>query len=464
MAKDIFEQCLVDITEKLSKKITAKQKKAAINAIKTEIKNGANPNDLANLVELVANRIKNDNAAKIKTKLIQANKDIELYTNAKKNFSDRPDLAIYSLMGNVSVNRPNAKAGITTIESAFKAKLVGGFISELEAQGLTKIAKSGMHDKEIAQLRAAMNKKDFTPPAKVNEEALTIAKLIKKYQDIASYEANRRGGNIGTDDNFFASRTHDQALIAKAGKAGWVANVREKLDINKTFPNLDTEQEIVDRLGELWEQFSNGYHLSFENTQGFKGTSGVSGKVSQERVLHFKDADAEYSYFKEFSGENNLMSQVVAGLSGLSRDTAIMDVLGPDGIGSVDRLVDKLEKEMTKEGRGKDVDKLRKELKNIKENIYPSITGELAIPANGVVADVGDYIRGGLSTAQLGLSWLTAIPDAALGASAVRYMTKQDTKTFVNAAGNMLSDMLGVPFSVLNLLVLRPLIAAEFAL
>lgn len=143
---------------------------------------------------------------------------------------------------------------------------------------------------------------------------------------------NRNGGDIGKLDNWGMPQTHDLAKIAKAGKEAWVNFTLARQDTKqfvKENGDYYSQQEIRSLLEYTYDTLSsdgaNKIEVGRQRAGG--GTSKVTNRHAESRVLHFKDANAWLEYQNEFGGMQ-FVDLVNAHISGLSKDIAMVEKLG----------------------------------------------------------------------------------------------------------------------------------------
>jgi hypothetical protein len=143
---------------------------------------------------------------------------------------------------------------------------------------------------------------------------------------------NRNGGDIGKLDNWGLPQTHNLEKIAKAGKEAWVSKSESLIDTRQyVHENGDyySQQEIRSLLDYTYDTLSsdgaNKIEVGRQATGA--GTSKVTNRHGESRVLHFKDADAWLEYQSEFGGMQ-FVDLVEAHVNGLSKDIAMVENLG----------------------------------------------------------------------------------------------------------------------------------------
>ncbi|KCY22478.1 phage-like protein [Acinetobacter baumannii] len=143
---------------------------------------------------------------------------------------------------------------------------------------------------------------------------------------------NRNGGDIGKLDNWGLTQTHNIGKIAKAGKEAWVNKAESLIDTRQyVHENGDyySQQEIRSLLEYTYDTLSsdgaNKIEVGRQATGG--GTSKVTNRHGESRVLHFKDAESWLEYQSEFGGMQ-FVDLVEAHINGLSKDIAMVENLG----------------------------------------------------------------------------------------------------------------------------------------
>ncbi|MCW1497059.1 hypothetical protein [Acinetobacter baumannii] len=143
---------------------------------------------------------------------------------------------------------------------------------------------------------------------------------------------NRNGGDIGKLDNWGLPQTHNLEKIAKAGKEAWVNKAESLIDTRQyVHENGDyySQQEIRSLLEYTYDTLSsdgaNKIEVGRQATGG--GTSKVTNRHGESRVLHFKDAESWLEYQSEFGGMQ-FVDLVDGHINGLSKDIAMVENLG----------------------------------------------------------------------------------------------------------------------------------------
>ena len=185
-----------------------------------------------------------------------------------------------------------------------------GVYNDLKSAGLLKAFASGKIDDDVGREVYELSKQDTTKDGNVgvtkNKEALKVAQVIRKYTITMREALNQEGADIGDYSGFILSTMHDADRIYRAGAAQWTSDMMKYLD-PKTFENTDDPQKF---LNGVWAALSDGIHLDdsgaplLNKEPGFTGPGNLAKRMSQGRVLHFKDADSWLQYQKDYARGN----------------------------------------------------------------------------------------------------------------------------------------------------------------
>ncbi|AOA57577.1 hypothetical protein [Acinetobacter larvae] len=227
---------------------------------------------------------------------------------------------------------------------------------------------------------------------------------------------NRSGGDVGKLDDFGMPQTHSSEKLLEAGRDKWVDFAFERINREK-YVNEDgslySDQQIKDLLEYAYQTIvtngANKLEVGRQNTGG--GTSKVTNKHSEGRVLHFKDADAWMDYQAEFGGMP-FVDVIEAHITGLSKDIALVENLGSNPKNAMRILMDsarKLEAE-----QGIETKKTDKTL-NRAQAMFDEFMGANRAESE-VLANVGLAYRSMNVASMLGGTTLSSVTDQAMTA------------------------------------------------
>lgn len=159
-----------------------------------------------------------------------------------------------------------------------------------------------------------------------NTMALQAAKIVNRYQSLAKYTLNRAGAWIGDYSGYITKTTHDAGKLWRAGYDKWKTFALSKLDHDRTFMGV-TDTDAFMR--SVWDGLTTGIHGASPGLKdpAFPGPGSLAKRISEERVLHFADADGWMDYNKEY-GSGPWHEQIERNLLQAGRDFALLDRWG----------------------------------------------------------------------------------------------------------------------------------------
>lgn len=320
--------------------------------------------------------------------------------------------------------RSGARQSVALQQKLLMGQYLGGINVELERAGVLPAFKTGSIDREVARALWQMNAKQPNLQG-LSADAVKVAKILHKYQEVARADANKAGAWIGKLEGYIVRQSHDWWKINKAGFSEWAAAITQKLDWRR----IEADQGVIkDRqawLREIHTGLASGVHVKAQggaNSTGFIGPRNIAKGMSSERVLHFKDADAWMDYNEQF-GRGSLREAAFSGLSNSARNTGLMRVLGPNPEAMVQRLVDEIGKRIDAKN---DPDVLKTFADKTKPggsiwDHMAEVDGTVNIPVNHTAARVSSNVRAWQSMAKLGGAVISSVTDLATAASEMSY-------------------------------------------
>jgi hypothetical protein len=269
----------------------------------------------------------------------------------------------------------------------------------------------------------------FKPGSTGNENARELAEAFVGEHGAASYLRSRwnaAGGNMGKIERWFP-QNHSTAEIRAAGYEAWRDFV--STGANPTGkPLFDRDRMIDRRTGEpftdqAWEPFVRDLWETLR-TDGWNGIEAgqAGGKMlanqrADARVIHFADGPAWRAYNERF-GSSNAFDAMMSHIDGMSRDVALMEILGPNPAATIRWLKDMVVKSARLDSApgSKAIAKAESAAPKI-QALYDEITGSLRRPENEKIALAFQTVRSVQSSAKLGSAIFSALPtDPAFGA------------------------------------------------
>lgn len=357
----------------------------------------------------------------------------EIVSFVRGNFADRPDLGIESLLVGINLARQGSRMSVAAEQKALGDAYIGGFIHDLERQDLVGILAKGDSDVDIADALWRIGNNLDTP--KLNDQVVSIARTIQKYQEAARIDANRAGANIGNLPGYIARQSHDGEKIGSAGFDKWLEEIQPRLDA-RTFDGVDNPAQF---LRGVYDGLVSGDHLKAPGNapaNGFKGPANIAKKVSQERVLHFKDGVAWHEYNTMF-GTGNLRESVLRGLDMAGQNTGIMRRLGTNPEANLNMAMDILAEDVRKSGDPQALTNFNTARGNMIANRFAEVSGATRIPGNAWAARISANVRAWQSLSKLGGALLSSFADLPVAASEMRYQGK----SFLGSLGEMTAGL-----------------------
>lgn len=347
--------------------------------------------------------------------------------NAKRRIARRqfyeaaPDLALGIEAKTVGVNTPFAgsRRSVDAQANALRRDYLAGMLYDLEREGLDGTVRRGTLDREWAAELAELNREAGTPGTTGSREALAIAQIVQRYQLLAKRNINRAGAWIGDYQGFVAHTGHDPDLIRRAGYEAWRDDVLPLLD-ERTFDEVGDRDEFLRR---IWNSLTTGVHLTADGMAGFKdpafrGPANLAKKLSQSRILHWRDADAFMTYHGKYI-RGSLIESVMRTLDRSARATALMREFGTSPRAEFDADLRWLQ-ETHRDRDPQAVQRLRNRIRAL-ENRFDEIDGTASMPVNRLGARIGSGWRAVQNMAKLGGAVVSAVSDIALKSAELRY-------------------------------------------
>jgi hypothetical protein len=371
---------------------------------------------------------------------ILARKRLQDFVETGVNGGLKAHEAIEALAVGINKKVPGARMSVDARQKAVTAELVGGMIGDLEKAGLWEFMSrrlgllgrdKGVLDTDIARAMWSIGE-DGKVTAKVSTEAKGIAEIVNKWQEVARLRTNRAGSFVGRAVNYIVRQSHDQTRIMRAGREAWVNFIRPLLDNEKTFGGNDP----AEFLNSTYSALASGLHVKSQGSftdLAFKGPANLAKKLSHERVLHFKDADAFLAYNNRF-GTRSLTEAIFGGFERSSRDIALMETFGTNPRAMFDDL------------RAWAASKYRDEHPDWNQKInsaridhqFSEIDGTTKIVDNPTLAQWGEGVRAIQSMAKLGFSMLSSFSDVPTAAAELRYQGENLGTAYTNLFANFL--------------------------
>jgi hypothetical protein len=278
------------------------------------------------------------------------------------------------------------------------------------------------HVRKPAEL-ADLVRELFKPGSTGNLSAREMAHAWSQTAEMLRQRFNAAGGDIGKLDDWGLPQYHDPRLVRQAGYEAWRGEIAPRLDRERI---LDTETgrplddaELETMLQETFDRIrSDGWS---KRDPGVQGQSILANRRAESRFLIFKSADDWMAYEDRF-GAATAFDAMMGHIDGMARDTAMLEVLGPNPSATVGWLKDTISKSAATDTapNSKAPDAAHAAGKQI-DRLLGEITGSSTRPENRNLALTFSTLRSLQSAAKLGGATLGAVTDLGFGATTRAY-------------------------------------------
>lgn len=326
----------------------------------------------------------------------------------------------------VAINTP-VNGGRLSAEAVWKtraAEYASRVVAPLQKAGLLDALRRGTLDSKWPlelyelSLKAAGDAR-ANPGVTGTKEALMIAQIFHDVQESARARLNRQGAWIGQYAGYITRTTHDPDKIRLAGFGKWRAFIEPRLD-ERTFDGVDDRAKFLEA---TYYALRTGVHLSDEGGVGFKDPAFVgpvnrAAKLSESRVLHFRDAEGWLDYQRQF-GSGSVLQQMLQSFDRAARQEAIMDRWGTNPAAAFRDDI-RYFNETNRDIQPDAVDKLNDKETEI-QILFDMLDGKANRPVNKWWAQLSADVRTNESMAKLGMVAFTHLGSSVTKAAELRY-------------------------------------------
>lgn len=350
---------------------------------------------------------------------LQLARRMEITAYALRDFAGYEADGIAAVLGGVQKARVGARLSADAVGAGLEGHYMSGLLNDLEELGKAeyKLIRSGKLDGDIARAMFSIDN-PRAAPYEGSALGMEAGRIIHKWSETARLNENAAGAWIGKLPGYIVRQSHDPDKILKAGKTSWKEFIRDRLDWELTAEGRfdpDVDGAAIDAwLDNIYNNLVTGVH--FKNSGANLNpltqasvTGSAAAKASQERVLHFQDADGWFEYNNKF-GNGNLRESVLAGLRQSARNTAIMRILGPSPRANYENIFRDVKEALAKAGNVEGVRKLEKSKRKL-DNLMSELDGSLDLPGNPTLALVGRNVRIWENMTKLGGATISGLSD-----------------------------------------------------
>ena len=312
---------------------------------------------------------------------------------------------------------------------------IEGLQHDLVASGQWKTLQKRLQtdaafDTAISEARIRLNEGRETTG--LPKDAVHIAQIFKKWDDVSREKYNAVGGRIGKLDSRGQPIDHNSSRVMNASEnvpngvrapakdrtanyKAWADYVLSNLDQETTFADFIHLRQVEPEeyaarasrfLKTTWESITTDVHMANPAQDGTRYANNEGTRLAHSKVLHWKSASAGADYNRRF-GHGTQLDAYVRLLDRRARSTAIMERLGPSARTTLDGLWDDAKKiaEDNHIERGKF--KSRSEI----DRIYDNIDGSANSVSNAMAASLFGGIRSFQSMTRLWGVTISSISD-----------------------------------------------------
>lgn len=235
----------------------------------------------------------------------------------------------------------------------------------------------------------------------------------KAFQDATAYAVNRvkRGGKrLATLDDWRLPQFWDAARTKSVTEREFVDDLMQEVNAG-TMRVMDKEGQGEAPVTMIPGIIQNAYK---DITLGRGvGSAGPSGFSNQLRVFRFDNPDAYKRLMKKYGiGDGGLYNTLTGHLSGMGKEIAFVEVMGPKYEQNFNALLEK--------ARRSDAENLSKgqKIKNVlsmnspaaAQRTFDALSGKLGVPQNELLAGIGGGLRNIQTASRLGSAAIAALP------------------------------------------------------
>lgn len=201
------------------------------------------------------------------------------------------------------------------------------YIRQLEE--LTNLHKDAtflgiMYDKEASLEFAKAMRGEATTNVKAQDEAKKVNLVLDNMLD----RYNRKGGDVGKNQEWRLPQILDSIRVFELGKEKFVSEWMQLVDRNKM---VNSDGSLMDDARA--QKFLTESYLSL-STDGLtkgkdQGTGSIANRHKAHRQIHYKSVEA-WSKAMDLAGQGDLFTQLDSHIRSLSRDIAIIERFGPN--------------------------------------------------------------------------------------------------------------------------------------
>lgn len=286
----------------------------------------------------------------------------------------------------------------------------------------------------------------FSPGSSGNKAAEELATALLKAFELARKKFNAAGGSIPKANFNYLPQYHNSIKVGTVSQKEWIDFVLPMVDKDKMINYQNgknfSNTELKVALGEAYnniifdghaKKIGSGHNKSLVNTK------------LDHRFIHFKDFDSWNVYQNRF-GDGDLYNIAMTHLQRMSRDIAILEVMGPNP----DAFLRRMNQELTRWSNLQPAAKREKTIADARssieasKNMYYYLKGDLNIPINPMTAKNLSSLRQLATASYLGSASILALGDFNLTRTTAAFVGMPQFKTMMSNFKMFVSPLSGM--------------------
>jgi hypothetical protein len=277
---------------------------------------------------------------------------------------------------------------------------IGAVQNQIRELGLSRTVRDGSLDREV--VAGFYKLSGQKPTIEPSEAAMRLAEIMRAPADYYRVRLNNNGSNIGKAEDYIAHTEHDRHKMRnfywyfKSPQKAFNMWANDELPLwsEKTFDGVvpgagETETDAKRMFAySVYKALLTGVHKSYNAMFGmgpsdfipaaFEGTRNYARRLSQSRVIMYKDDDAWFKHFENYASSKNIAEATFRNILQSSRALYLMQKLGTNPEGNLNWIIKKLQ-EKYRDADLKDLDSFSNNVPMIKKMLN-QLTGVANLP------------------------------------------------------------------------------------
>lgn len=240
-----------------------------------------------------------------------------------------------------------------------------------------------------------------------NDMAKTAARAWLDTIETLRQRFNAAGGDVGQLLYGFIPQPHETSAIRKAGREAWALFTMQHLDrgqyVHEDGTRMD-DNAMLDFLHHSYDTLATE-GVNKKEPGAFTGAGSRANRGGDERQLHFADGDAWSAYAAQF-GKGTMYDAMMAHISGMVRDTVLIERYGPDAAANA-----RLQFDLAAAEDGTKPGALVGKMAINPETYWDMISGKTGAPVDEGLARTFETVRNLQTAAKLGGAVISSVTD-----------------------------------------------------